>query len=95
MSVKVDLSSFGEEGFDVKAWINQAIELPQGQNESLENHISSLAHKLQLVAHEVSNTLEQVNFRFSQKKKKKYHLNECSFRLQIKQYKVCLELFMI
>lgn len=54
----VDLSSFSDENFDAKKWINNACQSRHPQD-PLENHLVDLEMKLQMISEEISASLEE------------------------------------
>lgn len=54
----VDLSSFSEEKFDPKKWINGAVQQRHSQD-PVEKHLVDLEMKLQMVSEEIAASLEE------------------------------------
>lgn len=54
----VDLSSFSEEKFDPKKWINGAVQQRHPQD-PIEKHLVDLEMKLQMVSEEIAASLEE------------------------------------
>lgn len=54
----VDLSSFSDEKFDAKKWINTACQSRHPQD-PLENHLVDLEMKLQMISEEIAASLEE------------------------------------
>ncbi|KAM7499531.1 hypothetical protein LguiA_023945 [Lonicera macranthoides] len=57
MHMMVDLSSFSDEKFDAKAWINTACQSRHPQD-PLEKHLVDLEMKLQMMSEEIASSLE-------------------------------------
>eukprot|EP01116_Phalansterium_solitarium_P021414 TRINITY_DN6645_c0_g1_i1.p1 TRINITY_DN6645_c0_g1~~TRINITY_DN6645_c0_g1_i1.p1 ORF type:complete len:861 (-),score=300.25 TRINITY_DN6645_c0_g1_i1:236-2818(-) len=57
----VDVSSFADEAFDLKAWVNRALEQGRAPGESVESHATTLVMKLQLLSQEISQSLEDMS----------------------------------
>ncbi|XP_017783413.1 PREDICTED: conserved oligomeric Golgi complex subunit 7 [Nicrophorus vespilloides] len=56
----MDISSFSDENFDTKGWINKILSAPVAQ-EKEENHLMFLVMKLQLYVQEINNALEETS----------------------------------
>ena len=54
----VDLAAFSDEKFDAKKWINTAVQSRHPQD-PLEKHLVDLEMKLQMMAEEISASLEE------------------------------------
>jgi len=57
----MDFSKFSDDNFDVKDWVNHALQPPKDTNVSVENYASNLVMKLQLFIQEVSKSLEETS----------------------------------
>jgi len=57
----MDFSKFSDDNFDMKDWINNALQIQKDTNVPLDAHTSNLVMKLQLFIQEVSKSLEETS----------------------------------
>ncbi|MCO5598331.1 hypothetical protein L7F22_061963 [Adiantum nelumboides] len=58
MMTMVDLSSFADEKFSPKAWVNDACR-SRHPDDLIDNHLSDLETKLQLISENIASSLEE------------------------------------
>lgn len=57
----MDFTKFSDDNFDVKDWVNTALQAQKDTNITVDNHATNLVTKLQLFIQEVSKSLEQTS----------------------------------